>query len=91
MPIHLTNGQQVVTGTLEYSPAEVAMMIVLPNSGIFGRTPDERIKLDSRMLERMQLLPDGTLQLDWGPGTDNPPRATGPDAGRPPATRRRRH
>ena len=73
MPIHLINGQQVVEGTLEYSPADMAMMILLPNSGIFGNQPDERIKVAPRWLERMQLLPDGTLQLDWGPETDNPP------------------
>ena len=49
------------------------MMIMLPNESFLNGEQSERIKLDSRMLALIELLADGTLQLNWGPKAGNPP------------------
>ena len=70
--IRLIQGQQVAEGALEYSPEESAMMLVLPDKNFFGGQPGGRIKLDFRLLAQIELLPDGTLQLNWAPAAGNP-------------------
>ena len=71
--IRLFHGESAVDGTLEYSPAESALMVILPSESMFSGQQDTRIKLDPRLLNLIQLLPDDTLQLDWEPDAGNPP------------------
>ncbi len=54
-----------ILAALEYSQAEDAFTIVLPGSGVLGAREDWRIKLTPRLLELIELQPDGTLHFNF--------------------------
>ncbi len=64
-PVRLIHGSLEADGTLEYSPEKHVFEVVLPNSGLFTQPEDVRIVLTDRMLDHLELQPDGKLRLQY--------------------------
>ena len=71
--IRLIVGQQAVEGTFQYLPAEASFVILLPGSGVFGDRQDLPMKITDKLFKKIEMLPDGSLQLNLEAIAENPP------------------
>jgi hypothetical protein len=61
----LIHGDLEAHGSLEYSPANKCLEIVLPPSGVFSTEPEERIRLTKAMLDHLEIMPDGNVRINY--------------------------
>jgi hypothetical protein len=62
--IHITHGPSAADGRLECLEHPTRYEIVLPSSGLFNQL-DVRIPVTAMMLGGIQLLPNGSYQLEF--------------------------
>lgn len=63
--IRIVHKNMEAVGKLEYSPAKGVFEVVLPGSGVFGYQQDIRMPLNKQLIDRIELLPDGNIRLEY--------------------------